>query len=403
MQDDGANNSSPASSFLYSLTAIMNNPSEFKRTVHIISWMCGILFAVFTFSYFYYMQADLLAMAQHVLSGGRTTYSPIWGAVLLTIALLILKAAFARTIAYPLRFNALYYFPSFLVAGLLTSINLIPSTGMTLAINWIIVISCLALFILVSWVALHYPDRKNVKQNIFAFVWTNLLLLSAEGIMAAGIADTNDICHFRLKTERYIIEGNDSAALHVGAASLQADRPFTAMRAFALSRTKQLGDKLFEYPQYYGSDGLLPHPADTLFSFGFAQTLFQHLKAKPAASLTNTTRFFTLAAQKQSAANATADYLLCALLLDKNLDEFAATLPKYYPLNANLPLYYKQALTLYAHLHPEDSLTYSNKTEQAALNQFLCTAATHTDPTEQANALRQQYDKTYYWYYFCQD
>lgn len=380
----------------------MNNPSAFKRTVHIISWMCGILFTLFSLAYLFYMQANLLGMAQHILSGGRTTYSPVYGAILLTIALLILKAAFARTIAYPLRFNALYYFPSFLVIGLLTSISPDPENGMTLAVNWIAVVICLALFVLVSWIALHYPDRKNVKQNIFAFVWTNLLLLSLQGVMAGGIADTNDVCHYRLRAERHLIEGNDTAALRVGAASLKADRQLTAMRAFALSRNNQMGDKLFEYPQYYGSDGLLPHPADTLFCFAFPQMLYEYLKAKPAPSLTNSTRFLSLAAQRQNASAAVRDYLLCALLLDKNLDAFAAALPQYYPLNARLPLYYKQALTLYAHLHPNDSLIYSDKTEQAALNQFLSAASACPAPTEQANTLRKQYDKTYYWYYFCQ-
>ena len=387
---------------LYSLHITMNNTSEFKNTVRIISWMCGFIFTIFSLAYLYYLQADLLAMAQHILSGGRTTYSPVWGAVLLTTALLLLRAAFGKTIAYPLRFNALYFFPSFLLIGLLTSIRPNANMQISLGINWIAIVIYLALFSLISWIALHFPDRKNVKQNIFAFAWTNILLLSLQAVMTAAIANTHDVYHYRLQTEHYLIEGNDTAALHVGETSLQADRCLTSMRAFALSRTGQLGNKLFEYPQYYGSKGLLPHPADTLFSFSFPQMLFQHLKAKPAPSLTNTTRFLTIIAQKPNASVSTPDYLLCALLLDKNLDTFVTTIPKYYPLNAHLPLYYKQALTLYAHLHPADSTIYYDKKEQAVLNEFINAAAAYTDPVEQANTLRKNYDKTYYWYYFCQ-
>ena len=93
-----------------------------KKTGHIISWVCGFLFAIFSVLYLYYMQADLLATAQHVLSGGKTVYSPVWGTVVLTAMLLLLQGLCHKLLDFPMRFYALGYFPSCLVLGLITSV-----------------------------------------------------------------------------------------------------------------------------------------------------------------------------------------------------------------------------------------------------------------------------------------
>ena len=84
-------------------------------------------FTLFSLLYLFVMQADLLATAQHLLSKGQTVYSPLWGTVIITLLLLLLQGVFRRIMVYPLRFHALYYFPSCVVLGLLTSI--VPQTG----------------------------------------------------------------------------------------------------------------------------------------------------------------------------------------------------------------------------------------------------------------------------------
>ena len=71
--------------------------------------------------------------------------------------------------------------------------------------------------------ALHFPDRKNGKQNAFSFLWVNFLWLALQFCMVNSIANTKDVYHYRLKAERYLVEGQDSLALQVGA--VIADRP----------------------------------------------------------------------------------------------------------------------------------------------------------------------------------
>lgn len=84
-----------------------------------------------------------------------------------------------------------------------------------------------------------------------------------------------------LKAERYLVEGQDSLALQVGAKSLQTDRSLTAMRVFALSRENLLGEKLFDFPQYNGSQGLLPSLSDTTYAHDWTKALYKHLGGKP--------------------------------------------------------------------------------------------------------------------------
>lgn len=381
----------------------MHESSNKKRTARILEWVCGSLFTLFSLLYLYVMQADLLATAQHLLSKGQTVYSPLWGAVIITWLLWLLQKGYRRAIAYPLRFHALYYFPSCLVLGLLTSI--VPRSGWSvqLSAHWVWVLVAVLVYVLVSWIALHYPDRKNSSQSIFSYLWVNFLCLCVQFCVVGGVADTNDVYHYRLKAERYVMDGNDSLALRVGSKSLHADRSLTSMRAFCLSRENLLGEKLFEYPQHYGSEGLMPAAADTIYVNGWLQLLYKHVGGKPGENVRSTTRFLELLSQRPSATPAVADYLLCAYLLDKNLDAFVEALPRYYVLDGSLPLYYKEALVLYSRLHTRPSVVYKDNAVEANMNDFHHFRMQYSDAVERSNQCRRMYGNTYWWYYYYQD
>lgn len=42
----------------------------------LVKVICAILFCVFTFSYLFFYQADILRVTQHIASGGQTFYVP---------------------------------------------------------------------------------------------------------------------------------------------------------------------------------------------------------------------------------------------------------------------------------------------------------------------------------------
>ncbi|MCD8318228.1 MAG: DUF6057 family protein, partial [Paraprevotella sp.] len=333
--------------------------------------MCGSLFTLFTVLYLSVMQTDLLATAQHLLSKGQTLYSPWAGTGIVTSLLLLFSWVLRKFIRYPLRFHALYYFLPCVVLGLLTSI--VPGGGWQVRLSAPagFVFFCLFLFVVVSWVGLQILDHKHIMLRLFSFLWGNLLLLALQFGMVGAMADTNDVYHYRLRAEKQLVEGRNEAVLQVGRKSLQSDRGLTAIRAFALSRCGMMGDELFEYPQYYGSDGLMPSPSDTAYTYNWASMSYTYVGGRPGKGIHHATLFFERLMQYPSATPAVRDYLLCTYLLDKNLDAFAETLPKYYAVNDSLPLHYKEAVVLYDRLRTNPCVLYNEASVMTNFNDFV--------------------------------
>ena len=67
-----------------------NHPKNSSSTIG-IRLMCAIVFLTFSFVWLYHFQADLLAAAQHVFSGGLTTYNRVLAPVVITLLLQLLQ------------------------------------------------------------------------------------------------------------------------------------------------------------------------------------------------------------------------------------------------------------------------------------------------------------------------
>ena len=59
--------------------------------VNLMKALCAVLFCGFSFVYLLFYQADMLAVAQHILSGGVTTYNGLIGAIIITLVLMLLQ------------------------------------------------------------------------------------------------------------------------------------------------------------------------------------------------------------------------------------------------------------------------------------------------------------------------
>ena len=55
--------------------------------------LCAIVFLIFSSSYLYFYQADLLAAKQHVLSGGITHYDKQIGTIVIVLVLFVLQSS----------------------------------------------------------------------------------------------------------------------------------------------------------------------------------------------------------------------------------------------------------------------------------------------------------------------
>ena len=68
-----------------------NNSLSYKRAARILTVACGLLFSAFSFIYLYLFQGDVLGALHYSLSQGKTHYSPLAGAIIITLVLLIFR------------------------------------------------------------------------------------------------------------------------------------------------------------------------------------------------------------------------------------------------------------------------------------------------------------------------
>ena len=99
-----------------------NNRTENDSTMT-MRVVCAVAFVTFTLAFLFFRQADVLAVAQHVLSGGRTVYEPTIGALLITLVLFGVQKGAYRLFPICRRMHWTTYFPSFLLLTVLTDIS----------------------------------------------------------------------------------------------------------------------------------------------------------------------------------------------------------------------------------------------------------------------------------------
>ena len=89
-----------------------------------------------------------------------------------------------------------------------------------------------------------------------------------------------------------------------------------------------------------------------------------------------------------------------SLLLEKDVNEFAATLKDLYEPADTLPRYYKEALAIYADRYQTDDL--AGKVDSLLITRYQDykeKKKQFTSPTEERNRMRREYGDTYWWYF----
>lgn len=421
--------------------------TELSTSDKIIRHTCSVLFLCFCFCYLYFMQGELLAEAQYVFSHGITRYSILIGAIIITLVLWMLQRLIARFIPFPSRYFVLSYLPSFLSLAVLTGLSRQRIADASFAPwHW------LAPLILLLWVLLVYvmnrltasrgtgrrsrsSDRNE--EGIGRDLWPNYFIFLTMMLFCGMSNSADDVWLYELKAERLILEQRYDEAAKVGIEGEATSRRLNSLRHYALARQGQgrLPDRIFLYPQPYGLDGLLQLPDTTRRLERLTAT---DITAWMGAHTTDTQmpldRFLQLALRLEQAhldsllavdslylANATdsirhqhagavgtlrrhvrvtADYRLCALLLKKDLRQFLAEIPEFYPqvndtldeVRASLPCAYRQALAIIA---PElaDSTTLQQYYSYAAMLDTL------TTPRSRRNLTRYELGRSYWWYF----
>ena len=375
-------------------------PDKDSSTI-IIRMMCAIVFVLFTWGWLYFFQADALAMTQHVLSGGLTHYNRLVGAIIITAVLMILQYIVNGVTKLNKRFHALTYVPSMLLLAMLTDVSQTIDKGISLSRSF-----GLVAFFAVAWVVLIFFVRQYenvVKEFHIPFfsrsMWLNMLMMVAMITCVAWIGNTNAVFQYRMKVEGHLMRGDYLQARKVGLKSLESDADLMMLRMYALARCNELGEHLFEYPITGNSSQILPTSGKTKMLLCPTDSIYKFMGARPAVPM-EPERYLAMLQRRDSVNNmAIADYLLCGYLIDKQLDRFAQEIPRYYPMKANLPKHYCEALALYAHSRSNPSVVYQVPEVEENYANYQEMKRQYRDPKEQKTRVSEEYRGTYWYFY----
>ena len=170
-------------------------------------------------------------------------------------------------------------------------------------------------------------------------VWKRLLCLTVILFIVGIIFVPDELDYYCGKAKRAIDKGDYSTALEVGKKSYHTNDELTTLRAYALYKQGKLADCLFEYPLSGRSASLKMLPADD------------------------------------------KDRVLCADLMDKNLDLFA------------------RHLILLSHLRSNPIIIYRSNVLEADYVDYQRMEKTAPQPGARKNVLRNVYGSTYWYYY----
>jgi hypothetical protein len=378
-----------------------NHPLKYGSTVT-IRVMCAIVFVLFSFSWLYFFQADQMAMAQHELSSGMTRYSPLLGTLIITAVLMLLQWLVFSIFRLTKRFHALTYVPSMTLLALITEVSrqIVSADGVS---PWIWVLPVLVLLL---WAAVSYVARvaQEVETDLsYAILsrpmWINSLLMALQIMCVAWTSNTNAVSHYRMQTETLLADGAYQKALEVGKYSDESDANLLMLRMYALARENALGERLFEYPITASVEQILPTSGRTRMYFCPEDSLYRFLGGRPAEAMTPM-HFLDLLERRDSVVSRqVADYKLCALLIDRQIDRFAREVGKYYALDERLPKHYREALVLYTHSRSNPIVTYHHAVTDEDWRNLQELESRYPNPTERKGRVEDQYHGTYWYYY----
>lgn len=373
----------------------------------LVDSVCAIVFILFTFVYLYFFQSDIIAMEQHVLSGGITHYNKTIGAILLTIVLFLVKLGVSKLTKFDGRINILNYLPSLMFLAILTSGN--QNFDVSLFPDNVIVIVSIVLILYAIFAFLYrqklifYIDTPYTERMFGCCLWKSLLALSAMLLLVCALGNTNEVFHYRLRLERLLSSNDYDKALRVGEKSDDTDSDLTMLRIYALSRTKQLGERLFEYPiPGGGSDILLPDGVNVKCMMFPETEIFKQLGIRKMGKM-KPLEYLLYLENHGLAMKSVTDYILCGYLLDKNLDGFVNIIKNKYNLSSPaLPKHYREALTLYTHLRSNPILVFHSEIMDADYADFQKLEEKYYNKSERFSYVKDIYGETYWFYYFYQ-
>lgn len=378
----------------------MRNKEE-KRLQRVVALFCATLFALFSFLFVAVYQSPLLeALYDHVATG-KLDYNGYLVAAVISPLLTLLALWLNRIAKFQREWTAMAYMPSALLLAFITDIDRSLYVGGWSSTSWIVIFS-VAMFVYAALAfvlqRVLFEKIKNLAMSTNRMIWRNLILFVIMFCLAGTLSNGEE--NFKreaLVASRY--KGGDAeGALAVGYKSLDASRELTAMRAYILAKENSLGERLFEYPQLYGAEGLLPFAQQTspLSPDSVATLLGDTIKENE-----NTLGYLRRLAYADTLALAARDYYLSALLLEKEVIEFEAELTRMcgsYRADS-LPKHYREALLLLKEFSSEYQLNLEDSVLNSKFRSLREVESKYDDALMRNNYVRKAFGRTYWWYF----
>lgn len=378
----------------------MRNKEE-KRLQRVVALFCATLFALFSFLFVAVYQSPLLEVLYDYVATGKLDYNGYLVAAVISPLLTLLALWLNRIAKFQREWTAMAYLPSVLLLAFITDIDRSLYVGGWSSTSWIVIFS-VAMFVYAALAfvlqRVLFEKIKNLAMSTNRMIWRNLILFVIMFCLAGTLSNGEE--NFKreaLAASRY--KGGDAeGALAVGYKSLDASRELTAMRAYILAKENSLGERLFEYPQLYGAEGLLPFPQQTspLSPDTVATLLGDTIKENE-----NTLDYLRRLAYADTLCVAARDYYLSALLLEKEVIEFEAELTRMcgsYRADS-LPKHYREALLLLKEFSSEYQLNSEDSVLNSKFRSMREVESKYDDALMRNNYVRKAFGRTYWWYF----
>ena len=356
------------------LLDIDNRPSK-KNTTRVV---CALAFVVFSFTYLFFYQSEVLAAGQHVLSGGQTHYERLIGAILITLALYLLQLLVAHFVQLKKRAHAMTYFPSLFILTIITDVSPNIDLGFSLGGWWVAIPILTIVYSMCVWMLKQIEpfEPEPLSEGLLSrTTWINLLAMVFMFLAVGVFSNGDEVFHYRMKMEKLIQQGKYEAALNVGKSSLATDPSLTMLRAHALAKKQQLGNRFFHYPVPPHLSSLLPNDSNS-------RTVLLH---------------DSIVSGFASKGWARVDYKLLELLLERELESFSTIVRKVYP-DSLMPRHYAEALIQYQYFSGKPMAENVDRVVETDFHDFRKMEMEY--PKEIApNYLRRTFGNTYWYYY----
>jgi hypothetical protein len=378
--------------------------SEEKRLQRVVATVCATLFAVFSFLFVAVYQAPLLEALYNEIATGKLRFNPYLVGAAVSLALTAFALWLNRFAKFRREWTAFAYLPSALLLAFITDVDRSLYVGGRSYVGWcVIFILGFLLYATLSYLLrkMLFGKIKDVAMTTNRVVWRNLMLMLLLVCLVGTLSNSEENFKRETRMMSHYNNGELGKALNVGKKSDDASHELTVMRAYILASNGLLGEHLFEYPQHYATDGLLPKAERT--SPLVPDSVYSLLGATPLDG-EDAGEFLFRIAHTDSASTVAKEYYLSSLLLERRIIKFKDEIMDFYGAEAvdSLPKHFREALLLYADVAAADEVV-AYDVDDAALRSRLdamrALEAKHADVFIRGNYVRHHFGDTY-WSYF---